>query len=294
MQRIWSILIFGLVLAGCSSPSPQSQATPAPGDSASAATDAAPSAPATGPASAMPSTAASASAAATPTTAVNFSDLSGVFGADKIIALAQLGVFDAPSGAFNPAGSITRREFVRWLYKANNAIYANNDSKQFRPASSGDQSSFKDVATTDPDFPYIQGLQTAGVSVGFPDKTFRPDQPITREQALAIKDQLDEGGVDPGDIREPKQALYELPDWKDKAAIGIEYVPAINTEMFHDCAHVDNVGRVFGAVSALKPKQPMTRSQVAILIWKVGDHSTEGCTARTASDALAPSPTPSP
>ena len=57
------------------------------------------------------------------------------------------------------------------------------------------QSSFSDLASSDPDFRYVQGLSDAGIAVGFPDKSFKADQPLTREQMIAIKSGLDRGGV---------------------------------------------------------------------------------------------------
>lgn len=291
MKRLLSLLVAGLALAACSNAAnTASTDTSSPSPAASATVNASPAESA----SPVASAAASATASPVPTVAVSYTDLAGSFGADKITDLAKLGVFDSTSGAFKPNDVITRRVFVRWLFKANNALWASDDSKQIRPATSGDQSAFKDIATSDPDFQYIQGLQTSGISVGFPDKSFRPESPLTREQALAIKSQLDKGGVNPDDEKDPRQALYELPNWKDKNLIGIEYVPAINTEMFNDNQKIDNVGRVFGAISALKPKQAMTRSQAALMLWKIGDHSMHSGGARTAADALNPAATATP
>jgi len=183
---------------------------------------------------------------------VNYTDLNGVFGQKEITQLAALGVFGDATGAFNAAKPLSRREFVRWLFKANNSIWATDTNKLVHPAQ-GEDSSFKDVKSTDPDSQYIQGLQDSGVSVGFPDKTFKPDQPITREQALAIKDALDRGGVDADytiSKKDPTFGYYSLPDWKDKQTISPEYVGAIATG-YHDLEGRPAFTRDAGRKSAL-------------------------------------------
>jgi hypothetical protein len=225
---------------------------------------------------------------------VSYSDLGGVFGADQITQLGQLGVFETTSGLFKPNDSITRRMFVRWLYKANNTIWGADDTKQIRPGTAADPSAFKDVASSDPDFQYIQGLQNAGISVGFPDKTFRPDQVLTREQMIAIKSVLDKGGIQDTKVADIPQERYELPNWKDKGEIAPEFVPAICSLTFNDGQHIDDIGRVFGAISSFRPKAPVTRAQAAVLMWKIGDHGMYSDGTRTAAQALIPSAAPSP
>lgn len=239
-----------------------------------------------------------------PTQTVSYTDLNGAFGQDQITLLAELGVFGNATGAFNPAQPILRRDFARWLFLANNAIWASDTSKQVHPAQ-GESSSFTDVKTTDPDFQYIQGLQDSGISVGFPDNTFKPDIPITHEQALAIKTALDRGGVDKDFMitkTQPSYGYESLPAWKDKMNISPEYVGAIATGTWADShfpdAKIDNVGRTFGAIAALKPKQPLTRGQAAMMLWEIGPHAggNSGTAPRTAAMALQPNggatPTP--
>ncbi len=265
------VAAFALSACGGSSSSTASSPSPAPSDPPTAAT-------------AIATATATASAAA-------YTDMAGVFGADEILQLARLGAFDTTSGAFDPNATIPRRVFARWLFKANNAVWNDDDSKQFRDATAGETPAFKDVPNTDPDFVYIQGLQDAGVSVGFPDKTFRPDAPLSREQMLAIKSLVDYGGFDKAFAitkTDKEYGYYVLPAWKDKHDIAPEFVAPIATAVFDQSSKIDNVGRVFGAIAVIRPKAPVTRAQAALLLWKFGNHAAGAYSARTATDALAP------
>lgn len=322
MHRIHSSLAsaaiaIGLLAAGCSkgTDSTTTTSTAVASPDITTAPDSAASADVTPPApvdtaSALATTpaavtTAAAVAPAASTQAVGFTDIKGSFGEKEITQLAQLGVFGDATGTFNAIKPITRREFVRWLFKANNAIWANEPNNLVHPSQGGD-SAFTDVKSSDPDEQYIQGLQDAGVSVGFPDKTFKPDQPITREQALAIKAALDRGGVDASYVvtkKDPTYGYANLPAWKDKLTISPEYVGAIATGMHDDQGaanessfFVFNVQRTFGVIAALKPKQVLTRGQAALMLWKIGPHvrSTDRKNARSAADALAPATSPTP
>ena len=47
-------------------------------------------------------------------------------------------------------------------------------------------STFSDVSTTMQFFPYIEALAAAGITTGYGDGTFRPDQVVTRGQMAAF------------------------------------------------------------------------------------------------------------
>ncbi len=292
MKYVAFIFAAALLLSACSNRSASTTATEAPtGASPEQASTAQPS-------GATPNAAPSA-------LTVSYDDINGIFGADQIKQLASLDVFGQPTGHFDPAKPILRREFVRWLFNANNAIWANDPNNLIHPAQ-GVPSSFTDVKTSDPDFQYIEGMQDAGISVGFPDKTFRPDIPITHEQAVAIKSALDRGGVDKDFVinkAQPTYGYYNLPDWKDKHDISPEYVGAIATGQWddrnnrdHSEMRVDNVPRAFGAIAMFHPKATLTRAQAAIMLWKIGPHARGSSSqpARTAAEALSPTASPTP
>jgi S-layer homology domain len=234
-------------------------------------------------ASAADTTAAAATASSSPAPASTpqYTDLAGSYGADKIAQLAQLHIFDISGPSFGANQPVLRREFVRWLYAANNAIQS-DDAKKIRPAPAGEAAYFKDVPATDQNFTQIQGMQDAGISVGFPDKTFKADIPITREQALAVVLGVD-CNYNGNWSTTPNQAYNYLPPWKDKATISKTYAPIIAS-----CADTSTevVGRVWGKTAVFRPQAKLTRDEAALMMWQTG--------TRTAADALASSPTPSP
>jgi S-layer homology domain len=292
--------------------------TPPAADASAGATSAAATAAATAIASpaanatSSASTAANASATTTTSTTttattqpaavtVAFTDISGNYAEKAIVGLGQLGVLDSTSGAFQPSKPVLRREFVRWLFKTNNAVFADTPGKQIHPAESGDKSGFTDVQSSDPDFKYIEGMDEAGISVGFPDKTFKGDQPLTHEQAIAIKAVLDRGGV-ADRYRDAEHATFALPEWKDKTQISKAFAGAISTDHSDDeinsnATRIDNVGRAFGAVAMFRPRAPVTRAQAAMLIQVIGAHTPDTNRPnepRSVAATLNPTPKPTP
>ena len=236
---------------------------------------------------------------------VTFTDIADTPAEKYVKGLAALGVFGTRGGPFNPGGTITRGDFVKWLVLANNAIFANTPGKQIH-LSQSTSSAYPDVAPSHPDFQYIQGVYDAGFVVGFPDKTFKPDALLTHEQMIAIKESIDRGGV---------QEYYvinwdsTMPNWKDKDQINKIFRGAIAEDSRLDKSAVsnwnqpgmviDNVPRTFGAIAMFRPQDTVTRGQAAAVLWKVGPHNdditnpTPDNLPRSAADALA-SPTPTP
>ncbi len=307
-----------LAVTGCSKPDSTSTTTTTTDSTASPAADVSPGAEVSPGTSAEPSPLASAagspapsgasaaagsSGAPSPLPSVAFSDIGGVQGQREIVELAQLGVLDATAGEFKPGAPVKRREFVRWLVKANNALFADAPTKQIHLADASEKSDLRDLPSSDPDFPYVQGLNDAGIAVGFPDKSFKPDAPLTREQMIAIKSGLDRGGVgasfQPSRDKDHTYAKYHLPAWKDRDQVSVTYLPAIATDIAdesHD-APIANVGRTFGAIALFRPQQPVTRAQAAVLMSVIGAHDESSQYAnapRSAAQALGPKPSPTP
>jgi hypothetical protein len=195
---------------------------------------------------------------------------------------------------FNPNASISRRQYARWLFTANNQILSDNPSQQIRPTSVDAQPTFKDVPKSDRDFAIIQGLAEAGIipSSLSGDATatlFRPDTPLTRENLLLWKVPLDTRQPLP---KASVEAIKETWGFQDAAKIAPEAAKAVLAD-FQNGANA-NIKRVFGFTTLFQPKKTVTYAEAAAAIWYFGAQ-TEG---RSAKEALQiqqqpPSPTPS-
>jgi hypothetical protein len=238
--------------------------------------------------------------AAQPPKPVTFEDIAGSFGEKEITQLAELGVFDTTTGKFNSQQPITRAEFVRWLIKANNAIWSSPD--QIIREAEGGQAKFTDVPPTHPNFRYIQGLFNTGFVSGFDETAFGPDRPLSREQMIAIKIGVDRGGV--YNFQKLEEDWAELntklgrnvPSWSDREQISKRFIPAFNSEYYKYLSFsgvfliegnsFKNVDRTFGVTAVLKPQQPVTRAEAAVCLSLFGEHTQDSDHFRTAELAL--------
>jgi S-layer homology domain. len=173
-----------------------------------------PSAPATPPASFTP-----------PPSQVSsrFTDLEpGSLVARAVSDLDRLGVFaDIVGSEFQPQRSVRRGEFARWLVLANNAIHADQPSRQIRLGSAGERPLFLDVPEEDPNFRYIQALGAAGLVVGDANREFRPNSLLSRAELIRMKAPLD---LPPGQIKGSRAELEERWGFTDAAQIPDEAV----------------------------------------------------------------------
>lgn len=189
-----------------------------------------------------------------------------------------------PVRQFDPGKIVSRREFARWLFEANNRIQVTRPSLQIRAASSAAQPAFRDVPRNDPDFAVIQGLAEAGLipSALSGDGTavlFRPDAPLTREQLILWKVPLDTRQVFPNASLE---AVKESWGFQDAARIDPRVLQAILADFQN--GDQSNIRRVFGYTTLLQPKKPVTRAEAAATIWFFGNGG-EGMTAQEALKA---------
>ncbi|WXJ88712.1 hypothetical protein MTKAM_02710 [Moorella thermoacetica] len=108
-----------------------------------------------------------------------FSDLNGHWAQKQVQAWADKGMVSGyPDGTFQPDKAVTRAEFVALVNRAMN--------KQ-NPAATAD---FSDVKTGDWFYREVAAAVSAGYVSGYEDKTFRPNQAITRQEAASIIDRL--------------------------------------------------------------------------------------------------------
>lgn len=191
--------------------------------------------------------------------------------------LAQLGVLNlipdkgkSTSTNFSPNKPVSRREYARWLFEANNRLFSDRPAQQIRAANSDSQPTFRDVPRTDPDFEAIQGLAEAGIIPsglsGDPTTvTFRPDAQLSRETMLLWKV--------PMDTRQPLpvatlDAIKQTWGFQDANRID----PRAQRAVLADFQNADlaNIRRVFGYTTLFQPKRPVTRAEAAATLWYFG------------------------
>lgn len=206
-----------------------------------------------------------------------------------ITALAQLGVLELSSGGKEKAGNnnfapnkpVSRREYARWLFAANNRLHRDRLAQQIRPASSSAQPIFRDVPVSDRDFAAIQGLAEAGIlssslSGDLTAVNFRPDAQLSRENLLLWKV--------PMDTRQPLptsslDTIKQTWGFQDAARID----PKAQRAVLADFQNGDqsNIRRAFGYTTLFQPKRAVTRAEAAATLGYFG-YQGEGISAQEA------------
>lgn len=214
----------------------------------------------------VPSAPASMVAAMPQHSPVSFTDISGVEGESAIRALGQLGVLDSTSGTFGPHDPIKRRDYIRWLVKANN-VYFKEGPSRIRLAETS-AATFVDVPSNDPDYKYIQGMADTGYLVGYDKTHFKPDKLLSREEMLAIL------------ISRDTRGKYSLnsgpPDFSDGMQVSKVYRAYLNADSNAWNGSAGQINRIYGAAKALHPLANATRADAALAISVI-----EGASAET-------------
>jgi len=105
----------------------------------------------------------------------NFGDVRGYWAEEYVTTLADRNIIGGfPDGSFRPNADITRAQFAAIAVKAFNLSPSNNTRN------------FTDVRSNYWAAPAISAVSNSGLVTGFPDGTFRPEDRITRAQALVI------------------------------------------------------------------------------------------------------------
>lgn len=206
-----------------------------------------------------------------------FEDIGDVPTKSFIEDLAMLNVLDPQAKTFKPYDTITRGEFVRWLYNAHNAIMPPEQHLRLSP---GTKPAFKDVATSHPSFPYAQALAAAGFSVGYTDGTFKPDQLITREEMIAIKTAVDAGK----EVKSDKGNFLSAAPFTDAKAVDDRFIGYFQHAESCRSPLGNSIQNAFGNIRTLKPKQAVLRYEAAGALWQFGGGL--GGSATTAADIL--------
>lgn len=201
-----------------------------------------------------------------------------------IKALSELGVLPLDTNSsqptqFQPNKIITRREYARWLFSANNKIHDTTPAQQIHLGVQTDRAAFQDVPPTDPDFAVIQGLAEAGLipSPLAGENTavlFRPDAPLTREQMILQKVPLDTRHVLPN---ASVDAVKQTWGFQDAAQINPLALRAVLADFQN--GDQSNIRRVFGYTTLFQPQKPVTRAEAAAALWYFGNQG-EGLSAQ--------------
>lgn len=177
---------------------------------------------------------------------VAFTDLAGHWAKGDVELMAAKYVAKGlPGGRFDPAGQVTRAQFAAMLVRAMGLPAA--------PAST----TFTDVKTGDWFYAEVMTAVQAGIVNGMGDGTFRPGDPVTREQvaAMVARALKAAGRQVPGDA----QAAQLLASFADAAAVSGWAVA--------DLALAVQEGIVRGqTATAIAPAAGATRAEAAVMI----------------------------
>lgn len=209
----------------------------------------------------LPSAGLTLPAKAPSSTVVSFCDLDGCDSKDAIVAMQSLGIFEPITIKFEREKPASRREYVKWLVKTTNILLerANLPDKRIR-LSKGTTSSFTDLAKDDPDLPLIEGLLAAGIAVGYEDHTFRPEKAISREEMFSIKGALNQiVSYGKGDLAGATGDWYYYTVYTDGPSVPRSLAGGLRVA-YND----GEIGRIYGTIKTLKPKQPVTRAEAAL------------------------------
>ncbi|MEO1592743.1 MAG: DUF3747 domain-containing protein, partial [Cyanobacteria bacterium J06632_22] len=133
-----------------------------------------------------------------PTPGTSFSDVSGDIYAQQIARAVEVGfIAGFEDNTFRPRTPLTREQLVSMVLEAMDA----QENLSIALPNQVSTSAFRDVPSNRWSAAKIQFASQAGIVTGYPDGTFRPTQPVTRAEMIAVlrraaeyrKQLLDEG-----------------------------------------------------------------------------------------------------
>lgn len=139
-------------------------------------------------------------------------------------------------------------------------------SEGFNLKNTKDSQRYTDISSTYWAKDWINGALNAGVMIGYPDKSFRPDQPVTKAEVFATVAQL---------IEVPTDKSLICPDFKNKE---IKYIPkwairptkeVVNSEILEDIPNPDKVNN----------DEYLSKVQVAYLVGSLKQYIASGSLA---------------
>ena len=205
--------------------------------------------------------------ASSPASAARFADVPDTHPfADEIAWLASSRITTGyPDGTFRPGESVLREQMAVFLWRQ-----AGEPAVSDLPA----RSPFVDVPTSHAFYTAIVWLADAGISTGYADGTFRPSQPVLREQMAAFLYRLRALEATPSAgsgsfVDVPRSSVFRAQiEWLSQSGI---------TTGYRD--------RTF------RPSQPVLREQMAAFLYRYADAFGAGDGAPPGPFTSVPTPT---
>lgn len=147
---------------------------------------------------------------------------------------------------FDPDRSITRAELASILVRA------------LGLAENGGTASFSDVKKTDWYYGAVAQAREYGIVQGYENGTFRPEQMVTREQAMSMLNKAMSLAGLTADVADPDRSLQAFAD-RDQVSEWAK--PSV--------AAAVQAGLVSGRTTGLAPKETITRAETAMLVYQL-------------------------
>ncbi|MEI6309212.1 MAG: S-layer homology domain-containing protein [bacterium] len=194
-----------------------------------------------------------------------FSDISGHWAQKELEKLSKIGILKGfPDGFFKPDQNITRAQFAKVITIALRI-------PEVKPASP----TFPDVATNHWAYGYVEAAVKRGLLTGFPDGTFRPEDPVSKPQIAKIISQENGWTASPvtPSFSDIGKDHWAFPYVEGALKMGILRKPD---------PHINQSDTTFGDMS-------VTRAQSCVLVYRMME-----ATGAFEPATPTPSPTPSP
>ncbi len=184
-------------------------------------------------------------------------DISGHWAEQTVVSLMESGLISGyPDGTFRPDNPVTRAEFLKILSSALGII----------PVYSSD-SQFSDVGSDDWFFGNVMAAVIAGTVSGYPDGAFKPNSPITREEAAKIAVAIKE--IDETEITLNSELESVLPSVSDASLISDWAKNSVEAAIANKLMKGDPSG-------AFRPKDQITRAEAATIADRIKEISFGG------------------
>jgi hypothetical protein len=167
-----------------------------------------------------------------------------------------------PDGTFRPSQVVQRDELVKMVTET---VGAGGYSAATR--------SYRDVSQNDWSYSYIMNASNRGWVQGYPDGTFRPANPVTRAEAIKVA-----------------MVANNIPS----QAGGSYFVDVTSNDWFFgfvSSAYANNlVGTAHVAASQFRPNDPMTRAEVAEMLYRMSSGRSQRSYSATGYGAAPSNP----